>query len=213
MAERKQLTIVAFGDSITACNTETPDDSMRWPVMMEKALRATFPSMTITVINAGVGGNTSREGLARMEADVLAHEPDYVLVEFGGNDATPEPDRHVSLDEYRRNLRTMKSRLEARGCTGMIPVTFPPIINERHTWRDGSFGPGGPDGCVEQYRQVTREFAAEHRLPLADMDQAIRPDRECCILPDGVHLTAKGNRTTADLMIGVMEPIVKAGRH
>lgn len=56
------------------------------------------------MINSGVGGNTSREALDRIGKDVLVYRPDLVMVEFGGNDATPDPNREVSPDEFEENL-------------------------------------------------------------------------------------------------------------
>ncbi|MBR1470264.1 MAG: beta-glucosidase [Lachnospiraceae bacterium] len=45
-----------------------------------------FPKSEITYINAGIGGTTSQYGVARVEADVLSHEPDVVFIEFSVND-------------------------------------------------------------------------------------------------------------------------------
>ena len=83
----KTVTIVAFGDSITEASHQPPEN--RWPEVLRLLLRERSPGTDITVINAGVGGNTSREGMARIEQDVLRHNPHFVLAEFG-NDATPE---------------------------------------------------------------------------------------------------------------------------
>ena len=98
----KALTIVAFGDSITQAKEVAPEK--RWPELLRAALQARMPGRGFAVVNAGVGGNTSREGLARIERDVLAHRPDWVLVEFGGNDATHDPARHVPPDEFAANM-------------------------------------------------------------------------------------------------------------
>ena len=204
MKKQKTVTIVAFGDSITACHTEMPDEAQRWPSALESALRARFPARMIRVVNAGAGGNTSREGLARMETDVLAHRPDYVLVEFGGNDATPEPGRHVPIEEFHANLAAMKNRLEARGGGRMIILPFPPILDRLHAWRDEMKSAGGQDRYVEQYRQAARTFAAGNGLPLADIDLAIRENLAESIMADGVHLTPAGNRRVMETVLAVL---------
>ena len=108
------MKIMAFGDSITAAK-EMNDEMERWPVMLQAALRERFPEALVTVLNAGVGGNTSREGLARMDRDVISHNPDCVLAEFGGNDAIPQASRHVPLDEFLANLSAMKAKIDAFG--------------------------------------------------------------------------------------------------
>ena len=204
MSQQKSLTLVAFGDSITQASSELPDELQRWPAILEQALCVAFPASPVTVINAGIGGNTSREGLARIENDVLRHRPDCVLVEFGGNDATPEPERHVTLDEYAANLAAMKARLDALGGCRMVLVTFPPVLDLQHAWQAAFKDVGGQDRYLERYRRVTRDFAARHGLPLADIDAALRPKPTENTLPDGVHLTAAGNRVVAETVLGVV---------
>jgi lysophospholipase L1-like esterase len=192
---------VAFGDSITAATTETPED-VRWPVLLERGLRERLAPRIVRVVNAGVGGNTSREGLARMDSDVLAHRPDVVLVQFGGNDATPEMDRRVPLDEYARNLAAMQARIETCSHGRMALITFPPVIDHHHVWWYEVFKEiGGQDACVEQYREVTRQFARDRGLPLFDLDSVIRACPDAYILSDGVHLTVAGNRAFAEALL------------
>jgi len=186
-----------------------PDPARRWPVILKQRLQALFPNQFIQVINAGVGGETSREGLARMKIDVIDHRPDYVLVEFGGNDATPDLARRVSLDEYQSNLSAMKERIDSVG-GHMLLITFPPVVDKNHVGYNDFKDIGGQDAFVEQYRRVTLEFAVKHALPLADLDQVIRQDPAHFILPDGVHLTEDGNRAAADAILSVVANVLKA---
>jgi lysophospholipase L1-like esterase len=197
------MRVVVFGNSITQAGHQ-PEDK-RWPDLLQTKLQARFPAARVTVINAGVGGNTSREGLQRMERDVLAHDPDWVTVEFGGNDAVPEKDRHVSLEEFRSNLEAVRTGIERNTKAKILLLTFPPIINEWHVYHQHPFyqGHDGIDGYIEHYRQSTRAFAARYRFPLADIDPALRQaigkdGPEKYILPDGVHLTEQGNRVVAE---------------
>lgn len=204
----ERLIIVAFGDSITEA-AQVPEEQ-RWPHLLAEMLRESLPSREITVANAGVGGNTSREGLARLERDVLTHQPDLVLVEFGGNDATCEPERHVPLEEFTANLQAMRDRLPRE--TAMVLLTFPPVIDDWHCWKGHPFYEerGGQDIFIETYREETRRFAGNYNLPLIDIDRALR--RACAdagtekfILPDGVHLTVDGNRIVAEEVSRVLQ--------
>ena len=203
--EKNIVRIVAFGDSITAAAKEMPDEAKRWPSLLETRLRGRFPGVDVKVVNAGVGGNTSREGLARMGPDVLRHDPDYVLVEFGGNDGVLDPQRHVAMEEFVANLVEMKARLDALGHCRMILLTFPPVIDELHAQWEEYKNIGGLDKRVEPYRRAAREFAAALRLPLVDIDLEIRKDLRSCILTDGVHLSARGNDVVAEAVGDVME--------
>ena len=195
------ITIVGFGDSIT--QAVEVDADKQWLSLLRKMLAERYPQYQWTTINAGVGGNTSREGLARMEADVLSHQPDLVLIEFGGNDATDEENRHVSLEEFQNNLSLMLERVTSVSAR-VVMIVFPPVIDAWHACGNKTYyAPwSGLDGCVEQYRKITRDFAASQRLPLADIDAALRENcqrytADKFIRSCGVHLTEAGNQVVA----------------
>jgi lysophospholipase L1-like esterase len=199
----QKRTIVALGDSITLAAAQSPEK--KWVNILDQKLNADS-KVQWTLINAGVGGNTSREGLARIENDVLSHRPDVVFIEFGGNDATNDMNRHVSVDEFNQNLGKMLESLTKISARAVI-VTFPPIIDEWHCIGKHEFYTqwGGLDRCVEEYRQASRQFAKKHGLQLADIDAAFRAafktqDVASFILPDGVHLTDKGNELVAQVV-------------
>ena len=199
------MIVAAFGDSITAANQVAADK--RWVELVNMRRK----DDGVHVINSGVGGNTTREGLARIREDVLAHKPDMVLIEFGGNDATPDPERHVSLDEFADNLHSMHEQI-ITSCPGarVVLLTFPPVIDDWHTWKgDEFFAPDGGDAYVEKYRQATRNYAFVHGLALVDIDKALRQAIENgstgqYILPDGVHLTEEGHAVVAEAVLGVV---------
>ena len=90
--------IVCFGDSVTGVYYHT-GGRRAYTKMVEIALKKAYPQADVTAVNAGISGNTTRHGLARIEKDVLAHKPDLVTVMFGLNDMTGVP-----LDDYRKNL-------------------------------------------------------------------------------------------------------------
>jgi lysophospholipase L1-like esterase len=75
--------LVCFGDSLTAgygASVPDQDDAAKaYPAYLEKKL-------TIPVHNAGVSGDTSEDGLARIEKDILSKNPRIVIIEFGAND-------------------------------------------------------------------------------------------------------------------------------
>jgi lysophospholipase L1-like esterase len=119
------VTVVGFGDSIT---TFTGGDWAQtypgvFPELMyygvfAQYLKAGFPNGQITVINAGVGGNTTASALARMERDVIAKKPDLVFVMLGANDSGM-----LSLAEYEANLRAIVSRIKETGSDVVVVGT------------------------------------------------------------------------------------------
>lgn len=76
------IRLTALGDSLTA-GFGLPADAA-FPVRLEAALRQR--GYDVTIANAGVSGDTTAGGLARLEA-VIAAKPDGVLLELGTNDA------------------------------------------------------------------------------------------------------------------------------
>lgn len=204
------VTIVGYGDSITLAGRQEEKD--RWLVVLGRSLEQAFPDRAFTVINSGVGGQTSREGLRRMDRDVVVHKPDWVLVQFGGNDATRDEGRHVSFEEFGENLDAVLSGVKAGTSAQVLLLTFPPIIDDWHAWGHDPFYEewGGADGCVEEYRKITRRFAGENGLPLADIDRALRAveareGQGTCTLTDGVHLTTRGNAVAAEEVFRVLK--------
>ena len=178
------MKIVAFGDSITEGKIGiTPEQN--WLFLLGKKLGPGFE-----LFNAGVGGNSAREAMARYEKDVLARHPDAILLEFGGNNNDPRnPQRRVDDAEFKRHLLDFRSRLP-ENCK-VVMITFPPIIDEQHAWRD--LIPGGKlDERLQSQRQIVRDFAAENRWPLLDLYKLMRDRRYELILPDGVHLNPAG---------------------
>lgn len=193
--------LVAFGDSITR-GYGVPQGK-GWVELLPAMMKGKYGDKAQSVFNAGGNGNTSGEGLKRIDADVLSHMPGLVLVEFGGNDA-----RHtaggLSVDEFERNILEIHRRVKERG--GEIALlTFPPIVNEWHAARNDPYYAkwDGLDGCVEEYRQRTRELAKRLGCPLFDLDKLLRKrmkgkGRDDLIAKDGVHLTVKANEIVAE---------------
>lgn len=204
MNQSEKLTIVAFGDSITQAVEVAKEQ--RWPALLEVALNRQNGARSTLVVNRGIGGNTSREGLARME-EVLCCEPDFVLVEFGGNDTTDEAARHVSVEEFVCNLGAMREQIGQAGAT-MILLTLPPVNNDQSTHNAKSWHRhhGSIDEHVELYRQSMRIFAFENQLLLIDIDRALRHAVAAqgwakYFQSDGVHLTRGGNEIVGETVL------------
>lgn len=71
---------------------------------MRKKINERNKYVPVNVINAGIGGLTAKGSLARMEKQVLAHEPDLIIVCFGLNDV------NNPLDDYLGSLKEIFER-------------------------------------------------------------------------------------------------------
>lgn len=95
-------TVLAFGDSLTAGNGVKIDEA--YPAELTQMLG-------ITVINAGVSGETTEEGLNRLPTELERHSPDLVILFEGGNDIL----RNHDLSKTKQNLSTMISMIKRSG--------------------------------------------------------------------------------------------------
>jgi hypothetical protein len=82
---RKTLRIVCVGASTTFC-AEASDNGHTWPARLEAILQPKYPTVTIQVINAGVGGYVISDSLKNIENRVLPLEPDLVIYYEANND-------------------------------------------------------------------------------------------------------------------------------
>jgi lysophospholipase L1-like esterase len=201
--------IVAFGDSITRGHTLAPEET--WVHFLAQALSEKLGSRAPQVLNAGGNGNTTRDGLQRIQADVLDKNPGLVLVEFGGNDAGHNPieypQKHVTLEEFKRNLQEIDTLVSQAGGRAVY-LTFPPVI-EIQRWPAGAhpfFTPyGGSDAFIGIYREAMRQFAKQQHRSLFDLDLVIRElikthGSGVIMAADGVHLTVKCNELLAQAL-------------
>src|SRR5690348_7109218 len=100
------IKILAFGTSLMQGYGLPPGTEVS--SLLESRLKSAH--VNAKVINAGVSGDTSAGGLARLDWS-LADRPDVVILEFGGNDAL----RGLAPGETERNLSAMLNRFRSMG--------------------------------------------------------------------------------------------------
>ncbi len=82
----EHVTMVAFGDSITEVTFHSRG-RMNWLQLLDEAIFEEYGNGVCTIINSGKCGSSYREGLSRIDRDVLRYHPDLVIISFGMNDA------------------------------------------------------------------------------------------------------------------------------
>jgi acyl-CoA thioesterase-1 len=103
-ARGAQVTILALGSSLTQGYGLPP--GTEFPVQLQAALRKS--GINATVINAGVSGDTSAGGLARLDWSLASH-PDAAIIELGSNDML----RGIAPTETEKNLSAIIEKLKA----------------------------------------------------------------------------------------------------
>lgn len=169
MAWAETLRVLALGDSLTAGYGVAADAA--FPVQLEQALRA--EGYDVTVLNAGVSGDTSAGGRARLDW-ALAEKPQAAIVELGANDGL----RGLDPRTTEANLDAILTRLKADGVrvllTGMLA---PPNY--------------GPDYAAA-FAGMFPRLAQRHQVALYPffLDGVARDAR--FNQPDGLHPTREG---------------------
>lgn len=119
--------IVALGDSST-------EDAQGWFNIFKNLLEISSENAEFQFINAGISGNTTTDGLRRLDRDVLLAEPDWVFVSLGTFDVQRlniAPDRTlIPLSETWENLNTIQEILEEQLENPVIWLTPTPVIQE-----------------------------------------------------------------------------------
>lgn len=174
-------TIVAFGSSSTEGCFEISlgDDGSIITVRDKKhayhryltdMIDEFYPQCSVTLVNAGIAGDTTVDGLARLERDVLSKNPDLVIMSLGGNDCgTRGLD---ALPEYGENLRTMLTRILATGseilfwtpycmCRRVSPEIKEPFLREVAADVANKNNTGIYDAFAGKSREVCRELGVK----------------------------------------------------
>ncbi len=136
---------VFFGDSITK----------EYVSQFEKTFKNQYPEVDAEFINAGVVGETSRDGLKRLP-ELLDKKPDVVIIGFGMNDWR----KGVDKAEYKKNIIKMVDDFERIGTRVIVNTVSPSFdFSERKYNHD-----------VDQYSEIVREIGYEKRVKIADIN-------------------------------------------
>jgi lysophospholipase L1-like esterase len=220
-----EIKIVCFGDSVTQGTPHVPEADT-FPALLQRRLdfMQGDAGWRVEVINSGVGGENTAEGLARFDSSVAAHGPRVVSIEFGLNDIRPEPEKLIGRDDFAANLHEIVRRCRDLGAEVAL-MTPNPIIDSLHGSRGTELYAeyGGCNGAVSAYAEVVRTVADEAAAALCDIyarfvNIAVEKqfNGECCDYrdltclsgyissADGVHPTIAGQEVIASELYKTM---------
>ncbi|HSI07046.1 MAG TPA: GDSL-type esterase/lipase family protein [Rariglobus sp.] len=179
--------IVVYGTSLTE-NGQWPNDLSAW-------LSGLHPGK-VTLINSGLSGKASNTALANLQAKVIAHAPDVVIIEFAVNDAftayTPaDLDLGITPEKSQANLnRMIDAILKAKPGTEIILQTMNPAWDAPNGNKSASKRPD-----LAAYYEGYRKVASSRHLLLIDHYanwnrlRTTNPALFQSHIPDGVHPT------------------------
>lgn len=182
-------TVLVLGDSLSEGHGVAIESS--WVSLLQRRLEAEgYPHR---VVNAGIGGDTTSGGLARLPAALERHEPAIVVIALGGNDGL----RGLSLQAMRDNLAQMVRISRDAGARALLAgVRLPP-----------NYGPA----YRERFRDVFTGLADALDVPLVPRIMAGVAEEPALMLDDGIHPNERGHARIVDNVWPVLRPLLRAG--
>jgi lysophospholipase L1-like esterase len=173
---------VFLGDSIT--------DGDTYPKLVRDAIAgARLPKMI--AINAGIGGDTAKGMLGRVDRDVLAQHPTLVTLSVGANDAG-----RVSPEAYEKEVRAIADRLKQEHVP--LLLLMPNVVGSKYDAKQKS---------LDTYEQILRQIAKEQGLRVAEVNQRQKQDEAAGrhqLAPDDIHPNWEGQMMIARAVLDAM---------
>ena len=173
-AETKKLLIL--GDSISA--GFGLKESENWVQILEDSVNSS--GLKLKIINSSISGDTTIGGLSRIENDLATHEPNYVLVELGGNDAL----RGYPIDKIKNNLsKIIDATFQAEAKPIIMQIKIPPNYGKNY---------------VAAFESIYSEIAAEKNIPMMTfLLEKVALDKSLMQL-DGIHPNQQAQQIIAE---------------
>ena len=178
--------ILAFGDSLTAGSGLPPGSG--YPEMLQAELDKR--GYRYHVVNAGVGGDTTGGGIARLQSGLDLH-PEIVVLELGANDGL----RGLPIDSMQANLEEMIVAFQRGGARVILAgMTLP-----------RNFGPD----YIGAFEKVYPTLAAKHKVTLIPFFLEGAAGQPELNLEDGIHPNEAGYRYVTANVLKYLEPMLK----
>ena len=180
-------TVIFLGDSLTAGFGLAAEQA--YPAIAARLLAQR--GLTVRAINAGVSGDTTAGGLARLDW-LLSQRPAILFVCLGANDGL----RGLPLDATEANMRAIVERSQRAGVRVVLAgMQLPP-----------NYGPT----YAAEFRGIFTSLAKEYELDFVPfLLEGVAAD-PALNLPDGIHPNARGQEIVAETVARALEPVVKA---
>lgn len=180
--------IVVLGDSLSAGLGLL--EAQSYPALLQQKLNA--EGYKWEIVNAGVSGDTSAAGLARLDWALEQGRVRLLVLELGANDGL----RGLPPAEMKKNLAAIIEQAQGKGIAVLLAgMEAPPNF--------------GPEYTVS-FRQVYRDLAKEYKLPfvpfLLDKVAGVPSLNQA----DGIHPNADGAQIVADTVWTALKPMVDA---
>ena len=202
---QKKQRIVFFGDSITQAGVKPDGFITRLGEMMkQKGIDNNYE-----LTGAGIGGNKVYDLYLRMDEDVMAKNPDVVVIWVGVNDVWHKRSFGTGTDpdKFEKFYNAIIKKLQAKNIK--VLICTPAAIGEKTDFSNEQ------DGDLNKYSNIIRSIAKNNNCQLMDLRKMTldynlannKENKDRGILTiDGVHLNETGNKVVADIMYKALVP-------
>ncbi|WP_246283186.1 arylesterase [Marinifaba aquimaris] len=174
--------LLVLGDSLSAAYGMQADQG--WVSLLSKKWQTA--SHAIEVVNASVSGETTTGALARLPDILRQHQPDWIIIELGGNDGL----QGKSIKQLKQNLTQLVEVSQKMGASPILfEIQIPPNYGKRYT-----------QAFTASFSQVANEKAIP-LVPFFLSDIAIKPE---LMQKDGIHPNEKAQPEIADKLSEVL---------
>ncbi|NNC97475.1 MAG: arylesterase [Gammaproteobacteria bacterium] len=184
--ERKR--ILVLGDSLTAGYGIVLEKS--WLHLLEQELNSSAENR-YRLINAGISGDTTGGGLARLPQALEQHKPEVVIVELGGNDGL----RGYPVKNIRDNLSKIIATVKATGAKVVLAgIQIPPNYGQRYT---------------ETFAAIYPQLAKEQNVPLIPFILDGVALKEEWMQQDGIHPNEDGQEQIKNNVLSSLTKVLE----
>ena len=182
--------ILALGSSLTQGYGLPPGEG--FTDQLGQALKD--QGIAARVINGGVAGDTSADGLARLDWS-LADDPDLAIVELGGNDALRALDPKTTKANLDAILARLQQQHRAILLTGMLA---PPNLG---------------DDYAARFNPIFPALAKDHGVAFYPFFLDGVAGNPSLVQPDGIHPTAQGVAIIVQRIMPALHQAIDAARN
>lgn len=187
--------LLVLGDSISAAYGIKPEEG--WVALLDKKLQT--EKKAYEVINASVSGNTTGDGLGRLQALLKQYQPDIVIVELGGNDGL----RGYPIKLMESNLeRIITLTQNSKAKVLLAGIEIPPNYGQRYT---SAFRQGFINVNNRINKRATTNKDKIAFLPFILKEVGTNPQ---LMQKDGIHPTAGAQPMILDNIWPYLEPLL-----
>jgi len=181
----RPLAVVGFGDSLMSGFQLPIQDS--FPAQLEKALKD--KGINVTIANAGVAGETTTDGVSRLDWSV-PEGTDLVILEFGANDALRGIDPAIS----EKNLSDILEKLKQRNVRVILAGMLAP--------------PNMGDDYADKFNAIFPRLAKKYEVPLYPFFLDGVATVKSLQLADGEHPNTEGVARMVEGFLPIMEKTI-----